>query len=108
MTSFAYDRSGTFDTAGHLTQVFYPYFYEQLLYLDLPLLVALTLRNILTLVLFGWAVSAVLGMTRPFAHHEAIADTDAWLPTAWPFTNRTERAPHAGQDTTSYEDTTAL
>ena len=72
--------------AAALTQVFYPYFYEQLLYLNLPLLLALTLRNIFTLVLFGWAVSVVIGLTRPFAPHEAVTDADEWLPTAWPFT----------------------
>jgi hypothetical protein len=77
-----------------LTQVFYPYLYEQLLYLNLPLLLALTLRNIFTLVLFGWAVSVVVGLTRPFVHHESIADSDAWLPTAWPFTSRLDPAPH--------------
>jgi hypothetical protein len=72
--------------AAALTQVFYPYFYEQLLYLNLPLLLALTLRNIFTLLLFGWAVNVVIGLTRPFAPHEALADADEWLPTAWPFT----------------------
>jgi hypothetical protein len=74
--------------AAGLTQVFYPYWYEQLLYLNLPLLVALTVRNILTLVLFGWAVSVVIRLTRPFAAHEALADTTEWLPSAWPFTER--------------------
>ena len=72
--------------AAALTQVFYPYLYEQLLYLNLPLLLALTLRNMFTLLLFGWAVSVVIGLTRPFATHEALSDADQWLPTAWPFT----------------------
>ena len=76
--------------AAALTQVFYPYWYEQLLYLNLPLLVALTLRNNLTLVLFGWAVSVLIGLTRPFVAHEALTDTTEWLPSAWPFTDRAE------------------
>jgi hypothetical protein len=76
--------------AAALTQVFYPYWYEQLLYLNLPLLVALTLRNILTLVLFGWAVGVVIRLTRPFLAHEVLTDTTEWLPTAWPFTDRAE------------------
>jgi hypothetical protein len=83
-----------------LTQVFYPYFYEQLLYLNLPLLMALTLRNIFTLVLFGWAVSVVVGLTRPFIHHESIGERDAWLPTAWPFASRLDSAPHEDAPTT--------
>jgi hypothetical protein len=88
--------------AAALTQVFYPYFYEQLLYLNLPLLLALTLRNIFTLLLFGWAVSVVVGLTRPFARHEALADSDEWLPTAWPFTDRLEpRDSHDEDDPTT-------
>jgi hypothetical protein len=84
--------------AAGLTQVFYPYFYEELLYLNLPLLVALTLRNILTLMLFGWAVSVVVRLARPFVDHESIAESDTWLPTAWPFVGRLEPAPHPNED----------
>jgi hypothetical protein len=84
--------------AAGLTQVFYPYFYEELLYLNLPLLVALTLRNILTLVLFGWAVSVLARLARPFVDHELIADSDTWLPTSWPFVGRFEPSAHPGED----------
>ncbi len=71
-----------------LTQVFYPYFYAQLLELQLPLLLALTLRNILLLIVFGWSVSVLGGLLRPFVIHESLDDKDAWLPSAWPFTDR--------------------
>ncbi|HEY1530216.1 MAG TPA: glycosyltransferase family 87 protein [Galbitalea sp.] len=84
--------------AAALTQVFYPYWYEQLLYLNLPLLVALTLRNILEVVLFVWAVVAVARLTRPFAAHEELADADEWLPTAWPFTDRATPQPFPDED----------
>jgi hypothetical protein len=94
--------------AAGLTQLFYPYFYEQLLGLNnLWLLVALTLRNISTLFLFGWAVRVVIGLTRPFAQHEALADTDTWLPSAWPFTERRDHSPSHGEDDSTYEDSTA-
>ena len=96
--------------AAGLTQVFYPYFYEQLLYLNeqsLALLVALTVRNILTLLLFSWSVRVVVGLTRPFAQHEVIADTDTWLPSAWPFTERSDRFPPHGEDDSTLEDSTA-
>ena len=93
--------------AAGLTQLFYPYFYDQLLYLNLPLLVALTLRNILTVVVFVWAVSVVVGLTRPFAQHEVIADSDRWLPSAWPFTERPDHSISHGEDDSTYEDSTA-
>jgi Glycosyltransferase family 87 len=82
--------------AAAFTQVFYPYWYEQLLYLNLPLLVALTVRNILTLVLFGWAVSALVRLTRPFLAHEALPDGTEWLPTVWPFADHTPARTEAG------------
>ncbi|HEY5230171.1 MAG TPA: glycosyltransferase 87 family protein [Galbitalea sp.] len=81
--------------AAGLTQVIYPYLYVQLIYLNLSLLVALTARNVLTVLLFAWAVSAVVGLTRPFAPHEKLDDSDAWLPSLWPF------AEHPSATTTS-------
>ena len=93
--------------AAGLTQLFYPYYYEQLLELNLPLLVALTLRNILTLILFAWAVRVVVGLTRPFAAHDVIAENDSWLPSAWPFTERRTPRTIDGEDDATYEDSTA-
>jgi hypothetical protein len=91
--------------AAGMTQLFYPYFYVQLLELNFPQLVALTLRNILTLLLFVWAVSAMVGLTRPFAAHEVITDTDPWLPSAWPL--RADPSGSRGDDDSTYEDSTA-
>ncbi|HEX3679761.1 MAG TPA: hypothetical protein VHU90_08575, partial [Galbitalea sp.] len=90
-----------------LTQLFYPYLYEQLLYLNLPLLVALTARNILTLVLLAWAVSAVVGLSRPFAAHEELDETDEWLPSVWPFGEPATPTPTADDDTPQPQDSTA-
>ncbi|HEX4058820.1 MAG TPA: hypothetical protein VHX87_10955 [Galbitalea sp.] len=78
--------------AAGLTQVFYPVNYESLLELHWPLLVVLTLRNVLVLVLFGWSVGITIGLTRPFRQHETVVDESAWLPAAWPFALRTTRA----------------
>jgi hypothetical protein len=90
-----------------LTQLFYPYLYEQLLYLNLPLLVALTARNILTLVLFAWAVSVMVGLSRPFAAHEELDETDEWLPSVWPFSENAPRTATADDDTPQPQDSTA-
>jgi hypothetical protein len=69
------------------------------------MLVPLTLRNILTLVLFGWSVTVLARLTRPFASHDTLRPTDAWLPAAWPFT---ERGPHPrSTDDDRLEDSTA-
>ncbi len=50
---------------GALTQVVYPYLYGKLLSLDTVLLMALTLRNVLYLVLVAWAVLALARAIRP-------------------------------------------
>ena len=67
------------------TQAFYPYSYLDLLRLNPLLLIALTVRNVLLLVLFGWAVSQVWELSRRFAPHEELAASTVWLPSAWPF-----------------------
>jgi hypothetical protein len=90
-----------------LTQLFYPYFYEQLLELNLPLLVALTARNVLTLVLFAWAVTVVVGLSRPFAAHEDLEESDAWLPSVWPLGEHATHPPTADDDTIQPQDSTA-
>jgi hypothetical protein len=93
--------------AGGLTQLFYPYFYEQLLYLNLPLLVALTLRNILTVVLFIWSVRVLIHLTRAMVPHETLGAADAWLPAAWPFTERHVHPTSPDDDNSTFEDSTA-
>ncbi len=42
--------------------------------------------------LFGWSVSVLGGLLRPFVIHESLDDKDAWLPAAWPFTDRPSAA----------------
>jgi hypothetical protein len=49
---------------GALTQAVYPYWYGRLLGLDTLVLVALTTRNALYLVLFAWAVAALVAAVR--------------------------------------------
>ncbi|PZQ91876.1 MAG: hypothetical protein DI534_02685 [Leifsonia xyli] len=49
---------------GALTQVVYPYWYGRLLGLDTVILVALTTRNLLYLVLFAWAIVALVAAVR--------------------------------------------
>lgn len=49
---------------GALTQVVYPYWYGRLLGLDTVILVALTTRNLLYLVLFAWAIVALVSAVR--------------------------------------------
>jgi hypothetical protein len=93
--------------AAGLTQLFYPYFYLQLLYLDLPLLVVLTLRNILAVALFIWSVRVLIQLTRPFVSHEQLGATDAWLPAAWPFTERHAHPGSTDDDNSAFEDSTA-
>jgi Glycosyltransferase family 87 len=70
---------------GGATQLFYPYFYLNLLYLNGLLLLDLTLRNLLLLVLFGWAVAQVWELTRRVTSHEDMGAADGWLPAVWPF-----------------------
>jgi hypothetical protein len=91
--------------AAGLTQVMYPVLYLQLLYLQLPLLIVLTARNILVLVLFGWSVVILVDLARPFVAHEELTGEDAWLPAAWPFalrpTHDPEEEPAEAQPTRS-------
>jgi hypothetical protein len=84
-----------------LTQVIYPVLYLQLLELQAPMLVVLTARNILLLLLFGWSVAMLTDLSRPFVLHETVADTDAWLPAAWPFELRSRRNAESLEDSPS-------
>jgi hypothetical protein len=95
--------------AAGLTQVFYPVAYLDLLELHWPLLVVLTLRNILVLVLFGWSVAAVIRLTRPFMAHEPLVEQSVWVPASWPFAMRDPEdehadTEHADADATNDED----
>ncbi len=83
------------------TQLFYPYFYINLLYLNWMLLLALTVRNLLLLVLFGWAVVQVWDLARRFTAHEHLGETEFWLPVAWPFREFDTSSPDEVQDDNS-------
>jgi hypothetical protein len=67
-----------------LTQLVYPYLYNELLNLNPLMVIALTGRNLLYFVLLGWAIHAVV--TAP---SEAAPDEDpTWLPSVWPLAAR--------------------
>ena len=63
-----------------LTQLIYPYLYNDLLGLNPMLISALSVRNILEFVLLGWAIRAVVIAPRA----PESAETQAWLPSVWP------------------------
>ncbi len=69
---------------GLSTQAFYPYVYSYLLDLNPTLLVVLSVRNLLYLVLFGWAVAAVVRLIRQGSELPIDHGSD-WLPSVWPF-----------------------
>lgn len=58
-----------------LTQVIYPYLYLELLYVQPVMLIVLTARNILLLVLLGWAVHAIATVT-PQTELEHVSEPD--------------------------------
>ena len=67
-----------------LTQLVYPYLYNELLMLNPLMIIALTARNVLYFVLLGWAIHAVV--TAPI---ESEPDDDpVWLPSVWPLATK--------------------
>jgi len=63
-----------------LTQLIYPYLYNELLMINPLMVIALTSRNLLYFVLLGWAIHAIVTAPR-----EAAPDDDVvWLPSVWP------------------------
>jgi hypothetical protein len=52
-----------------LTQAVYPYLYTMLLSTELPLLIVITARNVLLIMLLGWAVHQLYRMGASFAVH---------------------------------------
>jgi len=67
-----------------LTQVIYPYLYDQLLHLNVWMLLVLTVRNLLYLVLLGWSVWSITRLLSPVGEPHLI-DESTWLPRVWPF-----------------------
>lgn len=47
-----------------LTQVFYPYLYHEVIAAEVPIVLVLTARNLLYVVLFAWAVAALVEVVR--------------------------------------------
>lgn len=73
-----------------LTHLIYPYLYGYLLGLFTPMLVALTLRNLLIFVVFAWAVGAIVRSSSWTADAAALAPP-ATGSTHWPFPPRRDR-----------------
>ena len=69
-----------------LTQVVYPYLYNYVLSVNYVMLIVLTSRNLLLIVLFAWALTAVIRLYRGTGH-DAVHDDEA-EPTSWPLTDR--------------------
>ena len=67
-----------------LTQVIYPYLYDQLLHLNVWMLLVLTVRNLLYLVLLGWSVWSITRLLSPVGEPHLI-DESTWRPRVWPF-----------------------
>jgi len=67
-----------------LTQVIYPYLYDQLLNLNVWMLLVLTARNLLYLVLLGWSVWSMTRLLSPVVGPHLV-DESTWLPRVWPF-----------------------
>jgi len=68
-----------------MTQIIYPTFYDELIVLNPLMLAVLTVRNLLTFVLLGWALYRLWVLSRPTTGHERLADQRSWLPVVWPF-----------------------
>jgi hypothetical protein len=66
-----------------MTQAIYPYLYDYLLIVNPMMLILLSARNVLLIVLFGWAVAAVIRLVRgaPVLEDE---DESGAAPTNWP------------------------
>ena len=67
-----------------LTQVIYPYIYDELLALNFWMLLILSARNLLYLVLLAWAVWSMLRLLSPGVELQLV-DESSWLPRVWPF-----------------------
>lgn len=70
-----------------LTQVVYPYLYLELLYVQPLMLIVLTARNLLLLVLLGWAVYAV-ATAKPLAEIDDAPQSFESGQSVWPLASR--------------------
>jgi hypothetical protein len=67
-----------------LTQLIYPYLYDQLLALNFGMLLVLSVRNLLYLALLVWAVWSMVRLLSPGVDLQLV-DESEWLPRVWPF-----------------------
>ncbi|MEO6116103.1 MAG: glycosyltransferase 87 family protein [Pseudolysinimonas sp.] len=67
-----------------LTQLMYPYLYDQLLNLNFWMLLVLSTRNLLYLALLAWAVWTMFRLLSPGVDLRLVDESD-WLPRVWPF-----------------------
>ncbi len=94
--SFRFPAALALVIAG-LTQLMYPYLYDQLLSLNFWMLLVLSARNLLYLALLAWAVWSMLRLLSPGIDLQLV-DESNWLPRVWPFlpeptSTSTERHP---------------
>ncbi len=76
-----------------LTQVVYPYLYNYVLTVNYVMLIVLTSRNLLLIVLFAWALTAVIRLYRGARWHDGVLADEA-APTSWPLAhNQQENQP---------------
>ncbi|HEY4224243.1 MAG TPA: hypothetical protein VGM70_00335 [Pseudolysinimonas sp.] len=81
--SFRFPASLALVIAG-LTQLMYPYLYDELLTLNFGMLLVLTARNLLYVVLLVWAVWRMAQLLTPGVALQLV-DEPEWLPRVWPF-----------------------
>ena len=75
-----------------LTQLMYPYLYDQLLNLNFWMLLVLSARNLLYLALLAWAVWSMWRLLSPGVDLQLV-DESNWLPRVWPFVPESARTP---------------
>jgi len=81
--SFRFPAALALVIAG-LTQLIYPYLYDQLLALNFWMLLMLSTRNLLYLALLAWAVWSLVRLLSPGVDLQLV-DESNWLPRVWPF-----------------------
>ena len=79
-----------------LTQLMYPYLYDQLLSLNLGMLLVLSARNLLYLVLLVWAIRRMVLLLSPAVDLQLVDEPD-WLPRVWPFHEEQHEGPREGR-----------
>ena len=71
-------------TIATLTQIIYPYLYGFLISVNPVMLIVITARNVLLFVVFGWALTVLWQISRPYFEHPVLADADTSAASTWP------------------------